>query len=85
MYYHAQRGLYYIHLLIHCVLDNYSYMYYAFSATDSELDRIESILGPLPNFRVMALQYSSPEDHIIVTCNIESWAQSVIALIANDH
>jgi hypothetical protein len=59
-------------------------MYYAFSATCTQLDRIESILGPLRDFRVMALDYTLPEDHVIVTCNIDTWAQTLIALIAND-
>ena len=56
-------------------------MVISFTATASQLDRIELVFGSLPHLRIWALLPAYPDDSLAVTCDLPESTRSIIQLL----
>jgi hypothetical protein len=58
----------------------YTHMQIDFTATITQLARIETVFGPLPHIRIWCLIPDHPEDCVCVSCDLPLHADSVLRL-----
>ena len=56
-------------------------MVISFTATASQLDRIELVFGSLPHLRIWALLPSYPDDSLAVSCDLPESSSSIISML----
>lgn len=56
-------------------------MVISFTATASQLDRIELVFGSLPNLHIWALLPAQPDDSLAVTCDLPEFSSTIIDLL----